>query len=92
MNETNAIREALYKYGIRMSEFARAEEIPLRTFHNWCYGERKPAPYLERWCIEKIEQYAKKLCKKCIYYDGFCCRNNKAICVNNSEYKEKAAK
>ena len=57
MIEKNAIREALDKYGIKMSEFARAEEIPLRTFHNWCYGERKPAPYLERWCIEKIKSY-----------------------------------
>lgn len=27
------------------------------------------------------------ICKKCIYYDDFCCRNNKAICVNNSEYE-----
>jgi hypothetical protein len=43
-----------------MSEFARAEQVPLRTFHNWCYGERKPAPYLERWSIEKIEQHAKE--------------------------------
>lgn len=60
MNEKNAIREALDKYGIKMSEFARAEEIPLRTFHNWCYGVRKPAPYLERWCVEKIEEYAQK--------------------------------
>lgn len=60
MNEKNAIREALEKNGVKMSEFARAEQIPLRTFHNWCYGERKPAPYLERWCIEKIEQYAKE--------------------------------
>ena len=60
MKENNKIREALEKNGITMSEFARAEEIPLRTFHNWCYGERKPAPYLERWCIEKIEQYAKE--------------------------------
>ena len=92
MIEKNAIREALDKYGIKMSEFARAEEIPLRTFHNWCYGERKPAPYLERWCIEKIEQYAKELCKTCIYYDGLCCRNNKALCINKSEYKKKAAK
>lgn len=30
----------------------------------------------------------KELCKKCIYYDDFCCRNNNAICVNNSEYTE----
>ena len=60
MNEKNAIREALDKYGIKMAEFARAEEIPLRTLHNWCYGVRKPAQYLERWCIEKIEQYAKE--------------------------------
>lgn len=30
----------------------------------------------------------KEICKKCIYYDDFCCRNNKAICVNNSEYRE----
>lgn len=30
----------------------------------------------------------KELCKKCIYYDDFCCRNNKAICVNNSEYRD----
>ena len=30
----------------------------------------------------------KELCKKCIYYDDFCCRNNKAICVNNSEYTD----
>lgn len=29
----------------------------------------------------------KELCKKCIYYDNFCCHNNKAICVNNSEYE-----
>lgn len=64
MNEKNAIREALDKYGIKMSEFARAEEIPLRTFHNWCYGERKPAPYLERWCIEHIEKYAKEKAAK----------------------------
>lgn len=28
-----------------------------------------------------------ELCKKCIYYDDFCCRNSKAICVNNSEYR-----
>lgn len=58
--EENKIRKALEENDIKMSEFARAEEIPLRTFHNWCYGERKPAPYLERWCIEKIEEYAKK--------------------------------
>lgn len=30
----------------------------------------------------------KELCKKCIYYDDFCCRNNKTICVNNSEYRD----
>lgn len=60
MNEKNAIREALDKYGIKMSEFARAEEIPLRTLYNWCNGERKPAQYLERWCIEHIEKYAKE--------------------------------
>jgi len=60
MTEKNAIREALEKNGVRMSEFARAEGIPLRTFHNWCYGERKPAQYLERWCIEHIEKYAKE--------------------------------
>lgn len=30
----------------------------------------------------------KEICKKCIYYDDFCCRNNKAICVNNSEYRD----
>ena len=28
----------------------------------------------------------KELCKKCLYYDDFCCQNNKTICVNNSEY------
>ena len=60
MTEKNAIREAIEKNGVRMYEFARAEEIPLRTFSNWFYGERKPAPYLERWCVEKIEEYAKK--------------------------------
>lgn len=60
MTEKNAIREAIEKNGVRMSEFARAEEIPLRTFSNWFYGERKPAPYLERWCIEHIEKYAKE--------------------------------
>lgn len=60
MNEKNAIREAIEKNGVRMSEFARAEGIPSRTFSNWFYGERKPAPYLERWCVEKIEEYAKK--------------------------------
>lgn len=58
--EENKIKKALDEYGVRMSEFARAEEIPLRTFHNWCYGERKPAPYLERWCVEKIEEYAQR--------------------------------
>ena len=58
--EENKIKKALEENGVKMSEFARAEEIPLRTFHNWCYGERKPAPYLECWCIEKIEEYAKK--------------------------------
>ena len=30
----------------------------------------------------------KELCKKCIYYDDFCCRNSNAICVHNSEYTE----
>lgn len=30
----------------------------------------------------------KKICKECIYYDGFCCRNNKTMCVNNSEYMD----
>lgn len=60
MTEKNAIREAIEKNGVRMSEFARAEEIPLRTFSNWFYGERKPAQYLERWCVEKIEEYAQK--------------------------------
>ena len=29
----------------------------------------------------------KGICKKCIYYDKFYCRNNKTICVNNSEYR-----
>jgi hypothetical protein len=28
----------------------------------------------------------KEICKKCIYYDEFYCRN-KVICVNNSEYR-----
>lgn len=32
-----------------------------------------------------------EICKKCIYYDDFCCRNNKAICVNNSEYEDAEA-
>lgn len=59
MTEENKIKKALEDHGVKMSEFARAEEIPIRTLHNWCYGERKPAPYLERWCVEKIEQYAK---------------------------------
>jgi DNA-binding transcriptional regulator YiaG len=58
--EENKIRKALEENNVRMSEFARAEGIPLRTFHNWCYGERKPAPYLERWCVEKIEEYAQR--------------------------------
>jgi len=64
MNEKSAIREALDKYDIKMAEFARAEEIPLRTLHNWCYGVRKPAKYLERWCIEHIEKYAKEKAAK----------------------------
>lgn len=34
----------------------------------------------------------KELCKKCIYYDDFCCRNSNAICVNNSEYTEEEKK
>jgi hypothetical protein len=29
----------------------------------------------------------KEICKQCIYYDDFCCRNSNAICVNNSEYE-----
>jgi len=29
----------------------------------------------------------KELCKTCIYYDDFCCHNNKKLCVNNSEYE-----
>ena len=60
MTEKNSIREAIEKNGVRMSEFARSEGIPIRTLHNWCSGERKPAPYLERWCVEKIEEYAQK--------------------------------
>ena len=60
MTEKNAIREAIAQNGARMSEIARADEIPLRTVSNWFYGERKPAPYLERWCVEKIEEYAQK--------------------------------
>ena len=60
MTEKNSIREAIEKNGVRMSEFARAEGIPIRTLHNWCSGERKPAQYLERWCVEKIEEYAQK--------------------------------
>ncbi len=60
MKDDTAIKKALDAHGITMSEFARAEGIPIRTFHNWCYGERKPAPYLERWTLEKIEEYAKK--------------------------------
>ena len=28
----------------------------------------------------------KEICKKCIYYDEFYCRN-KVICVNNSKYR-----
>lgn len=64
MTEENKIKKALEDHGVKTSEFARAEEIPLRTLHNWYYGERKPAPYLERWCIEKIEQYAKEKAAK----------------------------
>ena len=59
--EENKIKKALEENNVRMSEFARAEGIPLRTFHNWCYGERKPAPYLERWCVEKIVEYRLEL-------------------------------
>ena len=33
----------------------------------------------------------KELCKTCIYYDDFCCRNDKVICINNSEYLEAEA-
>lgn len=29
----------------------------------------------------------KEICEKCIYYDDFCCRNNKAICIHNSEFE-----
>lgn len=29
-----------------------------------------------------------EICKKCIYYDNFCCQNDKTICINNSEYKD----
>ncbi len=56
----NKIREKFKECNVTISEFSRAEGVPMRTLQNWCRGERKPAPYLERWCIEKIEQYAKE--------------------------------
>lgn len=56
-NITN-IKEYLDKQKITMSEFARYYEIPLRTVQNWCYGVRKPSPWLERWILEKIEEYS----------------------------------
>lgn len=36
----------------------------------------------------ELQMNDKEICKKCIYYDDFCCRNDKAICVNNSEYMD----
>ncbi len=60
----NKIREKFKECGITISEFSRAAGVPMRTLQNWCRGERKPAPYLERWCIEKIEEYAKKKAAK----------------------------
>lgn len=40
-------------------------------------------------CKRKVRKMNdKEICKKCIYYDDFCCRNDKAICVNNSEYMD----
>lgn len=29
-----------------------------------------------------------EICKKCIYYDDFCCHNPDAICINNSEFED----
>lgn len=60
MKEKTKIKIALEENNVRISEFIRSEGIPLRSFQNWCSGERTPAPYLERWIIEKIEEYAKK--------------------------------
>lgn len=30
----------------------------------------------------------REICKKCIYYDDFGCRNNKKFCFNNSEFED----
>lgn len=51
---------AALKWTLTNTKITRSEGIPLRSFQNWCSGERTPAPYLERWIIEKIEEYAKK--------------------------------
>lgn len=60
MKNTNKskIGKHLESLGLSMTEFARAEGIPLRTVQNWCYGVRNPAPWLEKWIFEKIEMCA----------------------------------
>lgn len=60
MKNTNKskIGKYLESLGLSMTEFARAEGIPLRTVQNWSYGVRNPAPWLEKWIFEKIEAYA----------------------------------
>lgn len=58
MKEKSEIGKYLESVNVSMAEYARAEGIPLRTVQNWCYGVRKPAPYLERWVLQSIESYA----------------------------------
>lgn len=60
MKNTNKskIGKYLESVGLSMTEFARAEGIPLRTVQNWSYGVRNPAPWLEKWIFEKIEMCA----------------------------------
>lgn len=78
LRDTEYCKEGYCIMGIKLKAVNSKTTIISRVF---CPKKK----FCEKRKVRKLID--KELCKKCIYYDDFCCRNNKAICVNNSEYR-----
>lgn len=57
------IKEARIAAGLSRAEMSRRFEIPIRTLENWDADgneARRPAPWIEKLIIEKLERIAKE--------------------------------
>lgn len=50
------IRDKRIAAGLTQQQMADLFEMPKRTIENWEYGSRKPAQWIEKLVIEKLEK------------------------------------